>query len=269
MRIAIYDTTLRDGSQGEGVNFSLQDKLLITAKLDDLGRRLHRGRLSALQPQGLRVLPGRPQSWPLKHAKVAAFGMTRRKNADADERHLHQGPARRRDPGRHHRRQDVGPARPRHPRHRPRREPADDRRLGRLPARPPAARCSTTPSTSSTASRRTRSTPCARCRPPSGPGRACVILCDTNGGTLPERGRRARCGPSGRRCGATSASTATTTAIWPSPTRWPRSARGRRRCRGRSTASASAAATSTWSASSPTWPSSTATTCCRRAAWRS
>ena len=36
-RIQIYDTTLRDGSQGEGVNFSLQDKLLITAKLDELG----------------------------------------------------------------------------------------------------------------------------------------------------------------------------------------------------------------------------------------
>ena len=36
-RIQIYDTTLRDGSQGEGVNFSLQDKLMITAKLDELG----------------------------------------------------------------------------------------------------------------------------------------------------------------------------------------------------------------------------------------
>ena len=36
-RIQIYDTTLRDGSQGEGVNFSLQDKLLITKKLDELG----------------------------------------------------------------------------------------------------------------------------------------------------------------------------------------------------------------------------------------
>ena len=36
-RIQIYDTTLRDGSQGEGVNFSLQDKLLITAKLDEVG----------------------------------------------------------------------------------------------------------------------------------------------------------------------------------------------------------------------------------------
>ena len=36
-RIQIYDTTLRDGSQGEGVNFSLQDKLLITQRLDSLG----------------------------------------------------------------------------------------------------------------------------------------------------------------------------------------------------------------------------------------
>ena len=36
-RIQIYDTTLRDGSQGEGVNFSLKDKLLITTKLDELG----------------------------------------------------------------------------------------------------------------------------------------------------------------------------------------------------------------------------------------
>ena len=36
-RISIYDTTLRDGSQGEGVNFSLQDKLLITRRLDELG----------------------------------------------------------------------------------------------------------------------------------------------------------------------------------------------------------------------------------------
>ena len=35
-RIDIYDTTLRDGSQGEGVNFSLQDKLLITRRLDEL-----------------------------------------------------------------------------------------------------------------------------------------------------------------------------------------------------------------------------------------
>ena len=36
-KIEIYDTTLRDGTQGEGVNLSLQDKLDITVALDELG----------------------------------------------------------------------------------------------------------------------------------------------------------------------------------------------------------------------------------------
>ena len=36
-RIQIYDTTLRDGSQAEGISFSLQDKLAITERLDSLG----------------------------------------------------------------------------------------------------------------------------------------------------------------------------------------------------------------------------------------
>ena len=36
-RIQIYDTTLRDGSQGEGISFSLHDKLAIARRLDDVG----------------------------------------------------------------------------------------------------------------------------------------------------------------------------------------------------------------------------------------
>ena len=36
-RIEIYDTTLRDGAQGEGISFSLQDKLAVTVRLDALG----------------------------------------------------------------------------------------------------------------------------------------------------------------------------------------------------------------------------------------
>ena len=36
-RIQIYDTTLRDGSQGEGINFSLLDKVMIAERLDEIG----------------------------------------------------------------------------------------------------------------------------------------------------------------------------------------------------------------------------------------
>ncbi len=58
-QIQIYDTTLRDGTQGEGVNFSLQDKLLITERLDRIGLRLHRRGLSAQQREGRAVLSAR------------------------------------------------------------------------------------------------------------------------------------------------------------------------------------------------------------------
>ena len=58
-RIQIYDTTLRDGSQGEGVNFSLQDKLLITERLDSLGFDFVEGGYPALEREGRPVLSAR------------------------------------------------------------------------------------------------------------------------------------------------------------------------------------------------------------------
>ena len=54
--VVLYDTTLRDGTQGEGIIFSVADKLRIARKLDEFGMPLHRGRLARLQPQGHRVL---------------------------------------------------------------------------------------------------------------------------------------------------------------------------------------------------------------------
>jgi 2-isopropylmalate synthase len=83
-RIFVYDTTLRDGSQGEGVNFSLQDKLLITRKLDDLGVDFIEGGYPLSNPKDFEYFR-EVRKLSLKHAKIAAFGMTRRKNAKADE----------------------------------------------------------------------------------------------------------------------------------------------------------------------------------------
>jgi len=82
-RIAIYDTTLRDGSQGEGVNFSLNDKLQLTRKLDDLGVDFIEGGYPLSNPKDFEYFQA-VKSIPLKHAKVCAFGMTRRKNSPAE-----------------------------------------------------------------------------------------------------------------------------------------------------------------------------------------
>src|SRR5215203_942905 len=82
-RVAIYDTTLRDGSQGEGVNFSLQDKLLLTKKLDELGIDYIEGGYPLSNPKDFEYFQA-VRGLKLKHAKVAAFGMTRRKNAPAE-----------------------------------------------------------------------------------------------------------------------------------------------------------------------------------------
>jgi 2-isopropylmalate synthase len=77
-RISIYDTTLRDGSQGEGVNFSLQDKLLITRRLDELGVDYIEGGYPLSNPKDFEYFQ-EVRKLPLRHARVVAFGMTRRK----------------------------------------------------------------------------------------------------------------------------------------------------------------------------------------------
>lgn len=82
MRIDLYDTTLRDGSQGEGVNFSLADKLAITKRLDELGFDFVEGGYPLSNEKDAEYFQ-RVADMDLKHAKVCAFGMTRRKEIDA------------------------------------------------------------------------------------------------------------------------------------------------------------------------------------------
>ena len=83
-RVQIYDTTLRDGSQGEGVNFSLHDKLLITQKLDELGFDFIEGGYPLSNPKDAEYFR-RVRDLDLRHAQVCAFGMTRRRGVDAKD----------------------------------------------------------------------------------------------------------------------------------------------------------------------------------------
>src|SRR5437870_7511038 len=83
-RISIHDTTLRDGSQGEGVNFSLQDKLLVTRRLDELGIDFIEGGYPLSNPKDFEYFQ-EVRKLPLRHARVAAFGMTRRKGVSPAE----------------------------------------------------------------------------------------------------------------------------------------------------------------------------------------
>jgi 2-isopropylmalate synthase len=78
-RVSIYDTTLRDGSQGEGVNFSLQDKLLLTRRLDEIGVDFIEGGYPLSNPKDFEYFQA-VRDLPLSHSKVCAFGMTRKKN---------------------------------------------------------------------------------------------------------------------------------------------------------------------------------------------
>jgi 2-isopropylmalate synthase len=82
--IQIYDTTLRDGSQGEGINFSLQDKLLITERLDSVGFDFIEGGYPLSNPKDAEYFQ-RVRELKLKHARVCAFGMTRRRGMRCED----------------------------------------------------------------------------------------------------------------------------------------------------------------------------------------
>ncbi|REJ93842.1 MAG: citramalate synthase [Planctomycetota bacterium] len=84
MQVQLYDTTLRDGSQGEGVNFSVQDKLLITKMLDEVGFDFIEGGFAGSNEKDSEYFQ-RIAEVELKHAQICAFGMTRRRGVSAAE----------------------------------------------------------------------------------------------------------------------------------------------------------------------------------------
>jgi len=82
-QIRIYDTTLRDGTQGEGVSFSMEDKVRLATRLDALGIHYIEGGWPGSNPKDLRFFH-RMQDVTLKTAKLAAFSMTRRAGGVTD-----------------------------------------------------------------------------------------------------------------------------------------------------------------------------------------
>jgi 2-isopropylmalate synthase len=76
--VEIYDTTLRDGSQGEGINFSVADKLRIAERLDAFGVHYIEGGWPGSNPKDIEFF-AQAERRRFKHARLAAFGSTRRK----------------------------------------------------------------------------------------------------------------------------------------------------------------------------------------------
>ncbi|MBI1295754.1 citramalate synthase [bacterium] len=76
MPMQLYDTTLRDGTQGEGVSFSCDDKLRIAARLDEFGVDYIEGGWPGSNPKDMEFFQRAQTELKLKRARIAAFGST-------------------------------------------------------------------------------------------------------------------------------------------------------------------------------------------------
>jgi len=83
-QVEIYDTTLRDGSQGEGINFSVADKLRIAEKLDAFGVHYIEGGWPGSNPKDIEFF-ALAKKKKFKNARLAAFGSTRRKGVPVEQ----------------------------------------------------------------------------------------------------------------------------------------------------------------------------------------
>jgi 2-isopropylmalate synthase len=83
-KVYVYDTTLRDGSQAEGVNFSIEDKLRIIKKLDEFGIDYIECGWPGSNPKDT-LLFEKLKNIKLNHSKIVAFGATRRPGKKPEE----------------------------------------------------------------------------------------------------------------------------------------------------------------------------------------
>ena len=95
-QVQLYDTTLRDGMQQEGMSVSVDEKVRIALKLDELGIGFIEGGFPASNPKEIEFFR-RMRDERLKQAELVAFGMTRRKGATAQMNNDHECGHRTRD----------------------------------------------------------------------------------------------------------------------------------------------------------------------------
>jgi hypothetical protein len=88
--VEIYDTTLRDGAQGEGLAYTVEDKLKIARALDEIGVTYIEGGWPGANPKDVEFFE-RAKSVSLNKAQFAAFGSTRRANGFASDDSIVQG----------------------------------------------------------------------------------------------------------------------------------------------------------------------------------
>jgi 2-isopropylmalate synthase len=84
MKLELFDSTLRDGAQGEGISFSVSDKVAIAHTLDEFGVDYIEAGNPGSNPKDIAFFE-QMAGEPLRHAKLCAFGSTRRKNLKAEE----------------------------------------------------------------------------------------------------------------------------------------------------------------------------------------
>ena len=82
--VNILDSTLRDGSQGEGISFSVQDKLHIVQALDELGVKYIEAGNPGSNPKDLEFFE-EAKKLKLQNSQIVAFGATRRKGITCEE----------------------------------------------------------------------------------------------------------------------------------------------------------------------------------------
>jgi 2-isopropylmalate synthase len=181
--IWLYDTTLRDGSQGEGVNFSCEDKLRISRKLDELGVHYIEGGWPGSNPKDIEYYERARRELHLRQATRRGLRQHGQGPHRPGRRPADPSAGGRADAGDLHLRQDLGPARHRGAAHDAGREPAHDRRqrgLSQGPQRRVHLR-------RRALLRRLQGQPGLRAghaASAAGNGADALVLCDTNGGSM-------------------------------------------------------------------------------------